>query len=74
MGPALLLERIGLEVATFYEEIGGVVHHSIEIPYRSTYTLDEEVLEDPATVRASIEPLGGWIASMMVSLSDSYLR
>jgi hypothetical protein len=64
------LERAAPSVEVAYDGDLGVVEAAVEVPYEAVYTIDDAVLENPALLDEHFAPLGGWLASTLVRLTD----
>lgn len=52
-------------------ELGNsAIEYSAEFAYDATLHIDESVLEDTSTLEAALLPLGAWLASTLVKVSD----
>jgi len=73
VSPALgdeALERTGPAVEVVYGPDLEVVEAAVEVVYEGVYALDETELEDAAALGAHYRPLGAWLASTLVRLTD----
>lgn len=64
------LERSGPTVETLYDLDLSPIEHAIEVTYEGVYELDEDVLADGSRLDEDFKAIGGWIASLLVRLSD----
>jgi hypothetical protein len=64
------LERAAPSVEVAYDSDLTVVEAAVDVPYEGVYTVEDAVLENPALLDEHFAPLGGWLASALVRLTD----
>ena len=64
------LERTAPSVEVAYDTDLNVTEAAVEVAYEGIYTVDDAVLENPAILDDHFAPLGGWLASTLVRLTD----
>jgi hypothetical protein len=67
---AEVLERSGPAVEVAHGSDLDVLEAAVEVAYEGVYTAGEAVLENPTLLEEHFAPLGGWLASTLVRLTD----
>ena len=70
LGSELSFTRTGLRSESFVETPTGKVSHALEVSYEGKLVLTESMLANPIEIRAALAPIGSWLASALVMLSD----
>ncbi len=70
LGSDLSFTRTGLRSESHVETPTSKASHALEVSYEGTLILSEAMLANPIEIRAVLAPIGSWLASALVMLSD----